>query len=398
MSQETGAGTRNVSRSLELAHFWAEGDGREMLDATLEGFRSRHPNVEVTDQPYAMGPHGMMIKSRMLRRDPPNVFVEWPGQNLEPYQDAGATHDIGDIWADNDWESVFVEGARDRVHINGEYVGVPVDIHRMNNLFYHADMAEAYGIDPGRIDDPRELLEVMGQFEDREEVMLEQPMKNPDDVLQMWSAIVVGQFGADVFEEITAGETRRHESEMREAMRMFDRYAEYTREDAAFMDMIDANERFLDRDAFSFMQGDWMAGEYGQIDGFDYGEEWERVNFPGTDGVYMLGMDAIVPASGAELHEGTRAFLEYVGSTEALERLNRIKGSIPPRRDVSMDAYPQFLQEQYRDFKSARYFPAGHALQVRPDEFIEARSAISTYLATGDVDQTASELMAAYGD
>jgi len=81
-----------------------------MLDAVLAEFGSRHPDVTVTDQPYQMGEHGMMIKIRMLQQDSPELFVEWPGQNLEPYYDAGAVHSVTDLWEDNGWLDVFVEG------------------------------------------------------------------------------------------------------------------------------------------------------------------------------------------------------------------------------------------------------------------------------------------------
>jgi glucose/mannose transport system substrate-binding protein len=387
---------RQVGGTVELAHFWEEGDGRAMLDAVLDGFSTQHPNVQVTDQPYQMGEHGMMIKSRMLQQDSPDLFVEWPGQNLEPYYDAGAVRPITDLWETNGWIDAFVDGAIDRCRIEGDLVGVPVDIHRMNNLWYHVDLVDQYGVDPAGIGDPREFLEVLQQCHDLPVIGLEQPMKNPDDVLQVWSAIVIGLFGAEVFETITTGDPGRHRSELEEALALMDRYAEYARERSAFDDMVDANDRFLDGKSVFFYQGDWMAGVYGETDDFEYDRDWGRVNFPGTDGVYMLGIDAIVPSAWTEFDDDTRAFLEFVGSTDALESLNRMKGSIPPRRDISLDSYPQVLQEQYRDFKAAEHFPGGHALQVRPDVFVEARSAISTYLSTGDLDRTAEQLADAY--
>jgi len=388
--------SRRATDGVELVHFWEEGDGRAMLDAVLEEFGSRHPGVTVTDQPYQMGEHGMMIKSRMLRQDSPELFVEWPGQNLEPYYDAGAVHPITDLWEDNGWPDVFVDGAIDRVRMDGDLVGVPVDIHRMNNLWYHVDLVEQYGVDLAGIDDPREFLEVLEQCHDLPVVGMEQPMKNPDDVLQVWSAITIGQFGSDVFETITRGHPGRHESELRQALELMDDYTEYAREGVYFDDMVGANDRFLDEQSVFFYQGDWMAGVYGEEDDFEYGRDWGRVNFPGTDGVYQLGMDTIVPSAWTEFTDDTRSLLEFVGSTEALELLNRMKGSIPPRRDVSLDGYPQVLQEQHRDFRAADHFPGGHALQVKPEVFVEARSAISTYLSTGDVDRTAAELADAY--
>jgi len=397
-ADQRGAGT------VELAHFWAEGDGRAMLDAVLDAFDSRHPEVRVEDRSYDN--HGLAIKSRILREDPPSLFVEWPDQNLVPYDQAGALRDLSELWADNGWERAFVDGVSERSRIDGRYVGVPVDIHRMNNLFYHVDLVEDRGVDPASIGDPRELVEVLeahagagrdgGDGDGGGLVGMTQPMKNPQTVLQFWSTVFIGQFGAEAFEDVTSGNAAAHRAEMREALELVEAVWDVTDDDSTFIDQVTASERFADREAVFFNQGDWMAGAFAEVPDFEYGRDWGRVNFPGTDGVYMLGIDLVASAATAEFDAPTRTFLEFLGSREGLEVLNRVKGSIPPRTDVDVDDYPQFLREQHRDFTRAKQFPAGHALEVTPDVFIEARTAMSEFLASRDVDAAVERLVRAY--
>jgi glucose/mannose transport system substrate-binding protein len=266
----------------------------------------------------------------------------------------------------------------------------------MNNVFYHVELAEAEGIDPATIADSREYLEVLETFGDEGRIGLEQPMKNPSDVLQLLANIVMGQFGAEVYEGLTQGQTRNYRSELRESVELLDAYADLAREDATFIDMVEANDRFVDRKSLFYCQGDWMAGAYADETNFEYGEHWDRANFPGTDGIFMLSTDALVAAADAEFDEQTRAFLEFMASPGAQETLNRIKGSIPPREDVSLDAFPPILQEQFQDFKDARHFPAGHALQVSPEQFVEAKIAASEFVTTRDVEATTQALLDAY--
>jgi len=139
-----------------------------------------------------------------------------------------------------------------------------------------------------------------------------------------------------------------------------------------------------------------MAGMYEDEPGFEYGRDWGRVNFPGTDGAYVLGMDLLVTAADVEFTEEIRTFLEFMASPDALETLNRVKGSIPPRSDVSLDTYPPMLQEQFEDFQRARHFPAGHAMQVHPETFIDAKIAMSEFIADRDVAATTAALVDAY--
>ncbi|MFB6141367.1 MAG: ABC transporter substrate-binding protein [Halosimplex sp.] len=393
MSADTGLG-RSRGGSVELAHFWAEGDGAEMLAAVLEQFRSRHPEVDVSDRMYDN--HGMAIKSRMLREDPPPVFVEWPGDNLRPYHEAGGVRPVTDLWEENGWTRSFIDGPRGWAQLGGEFVGIPVDIHRMNNLFYRVDLAEEHGVDPRRIDDPRELLEVMEQVETDAHIGMHQPMKNPSTVLQLWSMCVIGQFGSETYRAITDGDATAHRSEIREAVELVDAFSALASDDAAFIDMVEANQRFIDGGSVFYHQGDWMAGMYEEEPDFEYGRDWDRVNFPGTDGAYVLGMDLLVAAAGVEFTDATRTFLEFMASPDALETLNRIKGSIPPRSDVSLDAFPPMLREQFEDFQSASHFPAGHALEVSPETFVNAKIAMSEFIAQRDVEATTEALVDAY--
>jgi len=379
-----------------MAHFWQEGGGKRMLEELFADFQSQHPGVEVSDQANTIDDHGMLIKSQILQESPPPVFVEWPGQNMAPYHEAGAIRDVSDLWAENDWADAFIEGPRERVQREGAYYGVPIDIHRMNNLFYHVDMVEELGIDPERVDSPSEFLEVLRQCEDGDGVGMEQPMKNPSDVLQLFANLVIGEFGAETYRGITQGETRDYESEISRSVELLGAYAELASDDATFIDMVGANDRFMERESVFYNQGDWMAGTYGEREDFEYGRDWDHAVFPGTDGVFMLATDALVAAEGADFDEDARAFLEFMASPGAQKTLNRIKGSIPPRRDVDLGDYPQILREQFRDFEAASHFPAGHALQITPDAFVEAKIAALEFVTTRDVDRTTRALLDAY--
>lgn len=386
------SGKRNVQGELEVAHFWQEGDGMKPFEAVLSEFAEQYPTVDVRDESY--GNHGLSIKSRILQERPPPVFLEWPDRNLVPYDEAGSLKDISDLWEREGWTDVFIEGPREKVRLDGRYVGVPIDIHRMNNLFYNVELTEQLGIDPHGIGDSREFLEVLRQCEDAPVVGFQQPMKNPWTVIMLWCEIFMGQFGGAAFEELTQGDPTGFESEIRESLQLLDAYADLASDDAEFLGMVGANERFIDGESVFFYQGDWVAGEYGEIDGFDYGSEWDHVPFPGTEDIYRLGMDSFVASP--EAGETAMEFLSFAGSPTALQTFNQIKGSIPPRRDLSLDEYPRFLQEQHEDFTRTRYQPAGHSFQVTPEVFIEVKEAFSDFMIDRDVDGAARELNAVY--
>ena len=389
-----GTETRERGTPLDVAHFWQPGDGAEMFEAVLERFRSKHPNVTITEQSYEN--HGLSIKSRMLQENSPSLFVEWPGRNLDPYVEASAVRDVTEFWDRLDLERSFIEGPADLASYDGKYLALPVDIHRMNNLFYNVELVEEVGVDPATVADPRELIEVLEQAADEGVVGLQIPMKNPWTVLMLWSGILIAQFGANVWEDVAAGTVRPHESEIRESVEILDDFAELASDDASFLDMIGANDRFMEGESLFFHQGDWVAGMYEEREGFDYQAEWDHVPFPGSEGTYRMGVDSFVGSATEPNTEDMESFLAFMAAPETLELLNRKKGSIPPRRDVSMDRYPQFLQDQFDDFTAARDFVSGHSSDVPPESFIEAKTAASNYMASRDVETAAVEFIDAY--
>jgi glucose/mannose transport system substrate-binding protein len=396
MSTSRASGTVSANE-LEVAHFMGEGDGSAAIQHVFDEFENRHPGVDIVPTGYTnTSSYGLEIKSRILRENPPSVFMTWTGKDLVPYLESDAIADLTDLWESDGLTRAYVDGVADLVAFEGRYAAVPLDIHRKNNLFYNVQLAEAVGVDPGRIDDPRELLEVLRQCEDESFVGMTQPMKNPWTVLQLWAQIVVGLYGTDVYEAISAGNGRAHRSEIQESLSLLAAYAELADEDAYFLGMVGADGRFRDGESLFFQQGDWVGAGYRELDGFDYRTDWDHVPFPGTDGVYVMGMDAITAAADTPHSEAADEFLSVAASRPALEGLNRHKGSIPPRSDVSLDSYPPFLQDQYQDFKTARAHTGGQKALVPPDGSVETRDVFVDFVDTRDVEATTKELVACY--
>ncbi|MUV89517.1 extracellular solute-binding protein [Halapricum sp. CBA1109] len=141
-----GAGRAHV----ELLHRLVGGDGATALSAFLEGFTDRHSDVpleDVTDENLSL-----TVKSRILKESPPDVWIEWPGKNLSPYVDAGVLADVDDVWEGRDMARQYLDGPRKAARFDGTYRAVPLNIHRINNLFYNADLVAEAGVDPAGAD------------------------------------------------------------------------------------------------------------------------------------------------------------------------------------------------------------------------------------------------------
>ncbi|WP_276271804.1 ABC transporter substrate-binding protein [Haloarcula litorea] len=382
---------------VELLHRLVGGDGGAALDALLEGFRQRHPDVslgDVTDENLSLE-----VKSRILKEEPPDVWIEWPGKNLQPYDDANVLGDASDVWTSSDMEANYLDGPREAAKFDGTYRAVPLNIHRTNNLFYNVDHARAAGVDPSGLDSPRALADALERIDsETERVGMLLPMKNPWTVLQLFETVLLGEYGHDTYVGITDDSAAAHRREIAEALEIVERYGDVATDDKLYTALTDANERFVDGESVFFHQGDWAAGAYTESPGFDYGDDWDHVPFPGTEGLYAMNMDAVVAAAVTDDPDAVETFLRYAGSADGQRRFNQKKGSIPPRTDVDTSTFTPFLQDQQDAFQRSRAQPLSitHGLGVRPDQLIGLKTAMSSFVAEWDVEATADEVIAAF--
>ena len=395
---DSGARSAAARSGAELLHRMVGGDGEAAINALLDGFESRHPGVsleDVTDENLSL-----TVKSRILKENPPDVWIEWPGKNLTPYVEAGVLADVSEVWTESDMERAYLDGPRNAAVFDEAYHAVPLNIHRINNLFYNVDLAAEAGVDPSQVSSPRGFVELLQQVEtETGRVGMMLPMKNPWTVLQLWETVLLGEHGHEVYQSVADGAAGRHRDAIADALDIVSAYADLATDDALYVSLTDANERFIDGESVFFHQGDWAAGAYTETDGFEYGSDWEHVPFPGTERMYAMNMDAVIAsATAAADADAVETFLQYVGSADGQRQFNQKKGSIPPRTDVSMGEFTDFLREQHADFESSRAQPLSitHGLGVRPEQLIELKTVMSSFVAERDVSGAASELVSAF--
>lgn len=370
-------------------------DTKSGINYLLKGFRETHPDVPIELEMVSADIVGLEVKTRVLRERSPDVWLEWPGRNVRPYQDADVLLDLTDLWESTDMERAYLDGPKRAAQFNGCYRAVPLTIHRANSLFYNTELIEHADLEPEGITTSQgfvDALETVASTTDA--VPLALPMQNPWPVLQFWETLLLAEHGPRVYRSILDGAAHRNRDAIRGTLELLDQFTAYTAEDTLYCSLMDESHRFRDGEVAFFPQGDWVGGIL-EGEGMAYQDGWDHTPFPGTEGLYSIVMDALVAAADTDAPESTRTFLEYAGTAEAQVLFNQHKGSIPPRGDVSMDAFSPFLQQQQRDFKRSteQPFSIAHGLGVTPTQFVELKSAIVQFLTERDMETAADELV-----
>ena len=390
--------------TFEIVHWWTAGGEQEALQALLEGFQEEYPDAEVENNPAPGGAGSALdtvIKNRVLNENPPSTFQIWPGKALYPYTDADLLTDISDsVWGQNNMKDAYLDGVKSVAQAGTDnYVSVPINIHRLNNLFYNKSVVESAGVDPESINDPNQLADALDTIaQETNAVPMAHQTQSPWSTVQLWETIFIGEQGVGAFETFTNGDVESLEDEVKAALERLNQYSEHYPEDSGSISWDQGNSMVVNGEAAFIHQGDWAAGQYKAASDFEYDTDWGNTSFPGTSGVYSLVIDSFVYPTNNPSPELTEQFLTYCGTKDAQVRFNTRKGSIPPRTDVSMDEFGPFLQTQSEDFANSNEQPAtiAHGTAVRPEVKSNIEGAFASFLESGDVDRTYDELVAAF--
>ncbi|WP_324663525.1 ABC transporter substrate-binding protein [Haloarcula sediminis] len=393
-----GGGGDSGSDGIELLHAWSDGDGNAAIGALIDGFQEAHPDVEFAEEPVngaARSNLDQVVQNRLQSNDPPSTFQTWPGKTLEKFGDAYADIE-GDVW-DQDMKDNYLEGPQAQAQMDGTYVTVPLNIHRINNLFYNANVLESAGVDPSTLSSPSDVVDACEQVaQNTDAVPFAHQTSGAWSTIQLWETILLAEGGIDGYEAFINGNGNR--SEVKAALDSVVELEEYYPSDASSLSFTEANTMVMEGNAAFIHQGDWAAGAYSGDDSFNYGEQWGQVTYPGTSGSYLLNMDSFPFLANNPTPEATKTFLSYCGSAEGQVLFNAEKGSIPPRSDADVSSLNQFQQDQYEDFNNADSQPPSiqHGLAVAPGVKTNITSAFSGFLEESDASATADDLIDAF--
>jgi ABC-type sugar transport system, periplasmic component len=201
--------------------------------------------------------------------------------------------------------------------------------------------------------------------------------------------VFIGQQNVEDYQTLLGGDVAPMEDAVRSALDTLASYADHYPEDAGSISWDQGNNDVIAGDAAFLHQGDWAAGQYGSAEDFAFGDDWDMVAFPGTEGVYHSVIDSFVFPTNNPSPEATEAFLNYAGTVDAQERFNPVKGSIPPRTDVPMDEFGDFLSRQFEDFQNSDAQPPtiAHGTGVAPAIQSSLSEVFANFNGSLDIDQ-----------
>ncbi|WP_027894131.1 ABC transporter substrate-binding protein [Calidithermus chliarophilus] len=354
---------------LEIFSWWA-GDEGPALQALLDLYKKKYPNVEVVNATVTGG-SGVnaraVLKTRMLGGDPPDSFQVHAGQELiGTWVVAGRMEDLSSLYKSEGWLTKFPKGLIDLLSYNGGIWSVPVNIHRSNVMWYNPAKLREWGVQP-----PKTWAEFLTTCATLKGKGVEAPLALGEAWTQqhLWESVALGVLGPDSYANLWNGKLKFNDPKAVAVWDTFGKVLDCANKDASGLSWQQATDRVVQgQSAFNIM-GDWAAGYMVTTLKLKPGEGFGWAPSPSTSGTFMMLSDSFGLPKGVKNRTQVLNWLKLLGSKEGQDAFNPLKGSIAARTDSDLSKYNAYLQSAARDWKSNKIVGSLVHGAVAPESF-----------------------------
>jgi glucose/mannose transport system substrate-binding protein len=388
------------SEKLEVFSWWTSGGEAAALDALFNVYKKQYAGVEIVNATVAGGGGSAarpVLQTRLSGGNPPDSWQTHPGwELLGQYAEPGYCEAITDLYKSDGWDTSFSkELVVNLMTKDRQIYAVLAGIHRGNVLWYNTKLLEKNGIKVGNTMTFEQFFAACDKLKAAGIPALGVGDSGIWASAQLFENTLLGIIGPKGWTDLFSGTMQWDDPKVKEAMKLFAKMQDYVNPDHSALSWDQAIQALMEgRVAFSSM-GDWADGEFlkaNMKEKVDFG--W--VSHPGTDGSFIIVADGFTLAKNAPHKEAALAWLKSIGSKEAQEAFNPLKGSIPARTDVDrskFDGYHQWSMDSFAKDKPVASCVHGEAA---PAAFQQAlNDAVTAFIVDKNVDNFANALVRA---
>ncbi|HEV3211248.1 MAG TPA: ABC transporter substrate-binding protein [Chthoniobacterales bacterium] len=386
-------------KKLEVFSWWTSGGEAAALDALFSAYKKQYPGVEIINATVAGGGGSAarpVLQTRLAGGNPPDTWQSHPGYELlGQYVEPGYCEEITELYKSDGWNKAFPQGLVDLMTKDGKVYAVLAGVHRGNVLWYNKKLLEKNGITIGDKIGFDEFFAACAKLKQAGIPALGVGDSGIWASAQLFENTLLGVVGPQGWSDLFSGKMKWDDPQVKKAMDYFAKMQDYLNPDHSALSWDQAIGELMEgKVAFSSM-GDWAQGEFVKANK-KANEDYGWVSHPGTDGSFIIVADGFTLAKGAPHKEATLAWLKSIGSKEAQEAFNPLKGSIPARTDVDKSKFDAYHQWSMNSFASGKLLPSCVHGEAAPAAFQQAlNDAVTAFIVDKNVDNFANALVQA---
>lgn len=382
-----GGGSANFSDPtdrLEVVSWWVSPSEHPAFEVLLDAFEKTDSGVDVIDGSIAGGAGSnvqIALAERLRAGDPPDVWQTFLGSSLRAWVDADRVTGVSSVYEHSGLGPNLPPALLQAATYRDTQWGVPTGAHRGNVLWFNQKVLRDAGIAaPGPRYTPDTFAADLATLTAAGQTPLCLGGKDRFTVTELFENTLLGVVGPQ-------GWTRIHDDafdwrgpEVDEALTRFGQVVAAADPAAAGLTWDQAAKKLAAGECAFLSMNDSVYGELVANEATE-GTDFGYVPYPGTGGAYLAIVDTFVVSSDAPDGVNALKFLEVVADPETSLAFNRIKGSVPVRRDVDVATLPAYQRQASESLWHDHVLLSITHGELMPPFFQQAMyDAVATYL------------------
>ncbi|MCG9638529.1 ABC transporter substrate-binding protein [Vibrio sp. Isolate34] len=347
------ASTFSQAGEVEVLHWWTAG-GEAKSAAVLKEMIEEQGH---TWKDFAVAGGGgesamTVLKTRAVSGNPPSA-AQIKGHDIQEWGGLGFLTSLDATAKQEKWDDLLPAVVTKVMKWDGEYVAVPVNVHRVNWLWANPEVLEKSGVTvPTTLD---EFFVAADKIKAAGFIPLAHGGQPWQDAT-VFEAVALDVLGSEDYNkafvdldmDVLSGD------KMVEVFTKFKKMRDYIDSNSPGRDWNVATSMVINGEAAMQIMGDWAKGEFtaaGKVPGKDY----ICAPAPGTDGQFTFNIDsfAFFELSDKENQKAQQDLAKTILTKDFQEVFNLNKGSIPVRLDMDMSKFDQCALDSMATFKAS---------------------------------------------
>ncbi|MCP4694122.1 MAG: carbohydrate ABC transporter substrate-binding protein, partial [Desulfobacterales bacterium] len=293
-----------------------------------------------------------VLRSRAISGNPPTA-AQVKGPQIQQWGDEGVLANLNEVAKAGKWDELLPGVVADVMKYEGNYVAVPVNVHRINWMWANPEVFRKAGAT---------IPTTWAEFEESAKKIQKAGLIPVAFGGQNWQeatvfeSIVAGVGGSDFYRKtmVDADPKYLNSPMMVKCLKILKNIKKYTDKNAPGRDWNLATAMVVQGKAGMQFMGDWAKGEFtaaGKTPGVDY----VAMPVPESSGAFLFNVDSFIMFNVKDkgAREAQNAMARLIMEPKFQEVFNVNKGSIPVRLGMSRLAFDDAALRAMNGFASA---------------------------------------------
>jgi glucose/mannose transport system substrate-binding protein len=373
---------------LEVVSWWVSPSEHPAFEVLLNAFKSKNPKVDVIDGSIAGGGGSnvqVALAARLRAGDPPDVWQTFLGSSLRAWVDAGRIADASTVYERTNLAAALPATLLDAATYKDKKWGVPTGSHRGNVLWFNQQVLHDAGVGtPGPGYTSEAFRNDLDKVAASGRTALCLGGKDRFTATELFENTLLGVIGPDGWTKIGDDSFDWRGPQLRQALTRFGQIVSRADKSAGGLTWDQAAKKLATGQCAFLSMNDSVYGEL-VADHVAEGKDFGYVPYPGTSGAYLAIVDTFVVSADAKDGVNGLNFLETVADPKTSLEFNKVKGSVPVRKDVDVSSLPAYQRQASESLWRDKVLLSITHGELMPSQF---QQAIYDAVATFDQSQS----------